>query len=178
MKHLGSNWFRWSHEGKIPWWDKYPYKKRVRELAFSLLHVRTQGEGTCVQVRRWILTEEPNCLTPQTFWISSLQNCDKWSSVVQIPPGSVILFWQPKQANTMCPPREHQKTFAKLWKLTLRHNERSPWDWINMELLKYLIIWRDLEGFTGFPGSSAGKESACNPTLVGFLGGEDPLEKG
>ena len=47
-----------------------------------------------------------------------------------------------------------------------------------MELLKYLIIWRDLEGFTGFPGSSAGKESACNPTLVGFLGGEDPLEKG
>ena len=47
-----------------------------------------------------------------------------------------------------------------------------------MELLKYLIIWKDLEGFTGFPGSSVGKESACNPTLLGFLGREDPLEKG
>ena len=30
----------------------------------------------------------------------------------------------------------------------------------------------------GFPGSSVGKESACNETLVRFLGREDPLEKG
>ena len=30
----------------------------------------------------------------------------------------------------------------------------------------------------GFPGSLAGKESACNAgDLVGSLGGEDPLEK-
>ena len=31
----------------------------------------------------------------------------------------------------------------------------------------------------GFPGSSDGKESACNEeTLAHFLGWEDPLEKG
>ena len=47
-----------------------------------------------------------------------------------------------------------------------------------MELFKYLITWRDLEDFKGFRGSSAGKEFFCNSTLVGFLGGEDPLEKG
>ena len=29
---------------------------------------------------------------------------------------------------------------------------------------------------SGFPGGSAGKDSACNP--VGLLGWEDPLEKG
>ena len=31
----------------------------------------------------------------------------------------------------------------------------------------------------GFPGISAGKESACKQeTLVGFVGQEDPMEKG
>ena len=34
---------------------------------------------------------------------------------------------------------------------------------------------------TGFPGSSAGKESACNagdPGVINSLGREDPMEKG
>ena len=32
----------------------------------------------------------------------------------------------------------------------------------------------------GFPGSSIGEKSTCNTgeTLIQFLGGEDPLEKG
>ena len=30
----------------------------------------------------------------------------------------------------------------------------------------------------GFPGTSAGKESAVQDTLVWFLGWEDPLKKG
>ena len=37
----------------------------------------------------------------------------------------------------------------------------------------------DLETITGFPHSSAGKESACKAgDPVQFLGQEDPLQKG
>ena len=45
-----------------------------------------------------------------------------------------------------------------------------------MELEKFVISYHGREGF---PGSSAGKESAYNvETPVGSLSWEDPLEKG
>ena len=56
--------------------------------------------------------------------------------------------------------------------------QRRRSDDIKSEILKWNICklsWKLL----GFPGSSTGKGSACNPgDPVQFLGQEDPLEKG
>ena len=52
----------------------------------------------------------------------------------------------------------------------------SPWDHKESDMTERLHFTSVYLG--GFPGISAGKESACKQeTLVGFLGQEDPLER-
>ena len=48
MEHLRSNWFRWSHEGKTPWWDKNPYKKKNPENLPSLFSMLEHNEKATV----------------------------------------------------------------------------------------------------------------------------------
>ena len=53
-----------------------------------------------------------------------------------------------------------------------RKRTRNKW------LVNPYKIWHGVSFIWGFPGSSDGKESACNgETQVQFLGWEDPLEK-
>ena len=52
-------------------------------------------------------------------------------------------------------------------------------DWHRALRKEVAPIIRGRVGLMGFPGSSAGRESACNAgDQVRFLGWEDPLEKG
>ena len=66
--------------------------------------------------------------------------------------------------------------------LEIPHGQRnlagySPWDHKESDMTERLHFTSVYLG--GFPGISAGKESACKQeTLVGFLGQEDPMEKG
>lgn len=42
---LGDNAVQMNHEGRTPRWDSYLSKRDAKELAFSLCHMRMQGDG-------------------------------------------------------------------------------------------------------------------------------------